>query len=126
MTPRTSTQTAPKDNKKATAKPPTNGAKDAKNEDLPDLVDGNTSSDITTSAAPSDTNTNPPSDTTTEEDDGKPKRLKKSIFIVVGEIREFVNARDAEAFLNGDHNVPEDYKVIRGNMIERKQKVSLR
>lgn len=91
------TQTqTPKDNK-AAAKPPTNGANGAK--------------DTTAETSPEEV---------------KPTRAKKYIFIVTGEIKQFENAREAEEFLNGDEDVPETFRVIKGNLIEQKQKVSLR
>ena len=54
------------------------------------------------------------------------KRAAKEIYIVTGEVKRFPNARDAEAFLNSDEDVPETYQVIKGNLIPQKQKVSLR
>jgi len=99
MTPQATTP-ATKDNKTG-AKPPTNGAKDA----APATTE--------TTAAPA----------TTEE---KPKRVKRAVFIVEGKIRMFDNARDAEAFLNGGEDVPETFRVIKGSLVEQKQKVSLR
>jgi len=86
----------PKDSKPA-AKPPTNGANGAKD-----------------------------TETTTTETEETPKRAKKYIFIVTGQIKQFENAREAEAFLNSGEDVPETFEVIKGSRIEQKQKVSLR
>lgn len=55
-----------------------------------------------------------------------PKRESRKVYIVVGEIREFKNAAEAEKFLNTDPTAPKDFAVIKGLKVEKKQKVSLR
>ena len=55
------------------------------------------------------------------------KKERQKVYIVVGEVREFKNAGEAEKFLNKDPAAPKgDFTVIKGKKVEKKAKVSLR
>lgn len=65
--------------------------------------------------------------TEAEKAAAKEERLAKAkkIFIVVGEVHEFVTSAKAEKFLNGT-GAPESYTVLRGLRVGANKKVSLR
>jgi hypothetical protein len=58
-------------------------------------------------------------------DNEKKTKQSRKVYIVVGEIHEFKNAREAEKYLNSV-DAPSHYDVIKGNVVDRKQKISLR
>lgn len=80
-------------------------------------------------ATPPTEGTKPPEGATPPAEETK--RTPKEIYICFVDagkliVKPFANARDAEKFLNTDAAAPAEFKVIKGNLIEKKQKVSLR
>lgn len=61
-----------------------------------------------------------------DEDDDKSgsKRVPKKVYIVIGNVHEFKNNREAEKFLN-DGEAPSNFRVIKGNELMRRQRVAL-
>ena len=56
----------------------------------------------------------------------KEKRASRKVYIVVGGVKEFKSAAEAEKYLNSDPAAPRDFTVIKGPAVEQKQRVSLR
>ena len=56
----------------------------------------------------------------------KEKRASRKVYIVVGGVKEFKSAVEAEKYLNTDPAAPRDFTVIKGTAVEQKQRVSLR
>jgi len=94
------------------ALPPTNGK---------DIKDIKAAAEDNADSAPTDT------EGVDDADESEvTKRTPKKIYVVSGTIHEFASAREAEKFLNLDANAPADFRVIKGNVVEQKKKVSLR
>ena len=57
----------------------------------------------------------------------KKARAGRKVYIVSGQVLEFGNAAEAEKFLNAPATGPQvDFQVIKGNLVSKKQRVSLR
>lgn len=106
----------------STGKPPTLDTK------APDVTKPADEKPAETTAAPpaSAATSSPPSTTTaTTAAADKKARTGRKVYIVVGSIHEFGNTAEAEKFLNASAAIG-DFTVIRGNKVEKKQKISLR
>ena len=112
-----------KDNNKNANPASGNGAKDAKAAD-PKAADPK-AADPKAATPPVDSKAaTPPAGAA--PDAAKVERIAKKIYIVEGTVHEFANAKEAEKYLNTDPAAPAAYKVIKGNLIEQRKKISLR
>jgi hypothetical protein len=66
--------------------------------------------------------TTPPAEPTV--DAGK-RKVKRKIYICVGQVKEMDSMVDAEKYVNGE-NAPKEFTAIKGLAIDPKHKVSLR
>lgn len=75
--------------------------------------------------SPDTANASASSDGDGEESEDKKTRTSRKVYIIIGEIKEFASVKEAEKYLNTD-DAPSEFEVIKGNLVEKKQKVTLK